>query len=445
MTVRVRPHPVGMLTAVIMAMAGLTGCNTGGAPGKLVVLGSWTGGEQQVFQAVLDEFGAQHGVEVDYQGTRDVSQALRSLIEEGQSPDVVIMPSAGDLAAHQAEFRSLEFLETAPEDSPNRMLRDANRPYAIAVKTTLKSIVWFDPRVDQEFVQHPPANWSELRSAAAAASALRDRAGWCIGLGATSQAGWAGTDWIEDILLHQAGPGEYADWASGRLSWTSPSVEKAWETFGGLFAPENMVLGGRTGALLTTYDVAGTPLLQRRCRFHHQGSFMAGLLAASGSPAVGAPESPAGSPGARASFDFFPFPESESRQGSKVFEVSSDFAALMTDDQNAVELLRYLTPAAGAQRLWFEQGGASAVPADGDHGLINDKLAALANASTLCLDASDTMPPELAAAFERAVLEFVAGKAELKGLLRQLEELSRPFHPPQQSESWSSQCVAHAP
>ena len=34
---------------------------------------------------------------------------------------------------------------------------------------------------------------------------------WCVGLASQQTSGWPGTDWIEDILLHQAGPARYTE------------------------------------------------------------------------------------------------------------------------------------------------------------------------------------------------------------------------------------------
>jgi len=59
---------------------------------------------------------------------------------------------------------------------------------------------------------------------------------WCMGVSAQSTSGWPGTDWIENILLHQSGLDVYQEWATGRLPWTSPQVRQAWTTWGQVVA-----------------------------------------------------------------------------------------------------------------------------------------------------------------------------------------------------------------
>ncbi len=425
------------LTAVLLALmltaTTLAGCGTS-APARLVVLGSWVDNpdtehdEADVFGKVLRDFTSNYGVTVDYQGTRDVPQALRSLIEEEQPPDVVIMPSAGDLASYSADgsaFQSLDSLRLGTGSSPS-VLRGAKVPYAVAIKTTLKSLVWYNPQRDPEFREHPPATWDMLLKASQAST--HSDAAWCIGLGATSQPGWPGTDWIEDLLLHVAGPDVYTEWATGQLPWTDDVVQTAWSTFGNLVSAPALVRGGPAGALLTSFDNAGRPLVDgtNGCRFHHQGSFMAADFTTYG------PASPRPAPAH--DFDYFPFPNSSGSAPSTTFEVASDFAALMTNNENGTDLLRYLTSVDDGQRVWSQYSGGSTMlagaVATNDRGAVTARLAEdLKRASTLCLDASDMMPTKMSAAFEQAVLEFLNNQSQLKDLLKQLEPLRVQLQP----------------
>ena len=55
---------------------------------------------------------------------------------------------------------------------------------------------------------------------------------WCLRLGSGAASGWPGTDWIEDLVLRQAGPDVYDKWVAGTQTWTSPEIKTAFETFG---------------------------------------------------------------------------------------------------------------------------------------------------------------------------------------------------------------------
>jgi len=74
-----------------------------------------------------------------------------------------------------------------------------------------------------------------------------------MGFEDSSSSGWPGTDWIEDILLHQSGPKYYDQWVAGTLPWTSEQVVRAWQAFGEIANTPGQVHGGTRAELLTNY------------------------------------------------------------------------------------------------------------------------------------------------------------------------------------------------
>jgi alpha-glucoside transport system substrate-binding protein len=112
--------------------------------------------------------------------------------------------------------------------------------YAIIVKATLKCIVWYEPRrlpaAERAQLTSPDLNWDGLTGVAGRLAA-RGIPPWCMGMEDSSNSGWPGTDWIEDILLHQSGPAAYDRWIDGTLSWQSTPVRQAWRTWGRSSAP----------------------------------------------------------------------------------------------------------------------------------------------------------------------------------------------------------------
>src|SRR5690606_28491637 len=108
-------------------------------------------------------------------------------------------------------------------------------------------------------------------------------------------SGWPGTDWIEDIVLRQAGPDVYDQWWKGEIKWSSPEIKAAFETFGDVV--ENS-FGGANTILTTNFEVAGDPLFEDPpgCVFHDQASFVTGLGAFA--------DAQAGT-----DYNFFPFPD----------------------------------------------------------------------------------------------------------------------------------------
>jgi alpha-glucoside transport system substrate-binding protein len=103
---------------------------------------------------------------------------------------------------------------------------------------------------------------------------------WCMGLESGEATGWPATDWIENLVLAEAGPEVYDDWAFHRLPFDSPEIRRAFERFGDVVFPEGSVLGGPEGAAERSFAEAQHPMMeaQPRCWLYPQATFAAGLL-----------------------------------------------------------------------------------------------------------------------------------------------------------------------
>lgn len=370
----------------------------------LVVLGPWTGKEGEAFEAALQSLDTGTGRRYTYEGTRSLRETLLSQMEADDPPDVAILNSIGELTeyARRGELRPLagQAAERAypPWAPPLRVDGKASR-YWVPLKIDLKSLVW------------------------SAADAPAGDPAWCVGLASGATSGWPGTDWIEDILLHQEGPGSYEEWATGLTSWRDPAVRRAWTTWSRLLGERSP--GTVELSLTTSFEgEAGADgprgLLDspgfEDCTHEHQSAFARYLYAGDEvrvEPAAGFLDGPA--------------------EYDDVYEVAGDMAAVFSDDPGAQELVERLSSAGGRDR-WRKEADRSVRPlfpdmagsppdtdADPAERRIHELLTE--DARTLCFDASDVMPPELRDAFHRAVLEYFRHPAadRLDQLLGQLE------------------------
>ncbi|MFI6277762.1 alpha-glucoside ABC transporter substrate-binding protein [Streptomyces sp. NPDC050988] len=415
---------VGRVLRVLLAgclLALVPGC-TSDTPDPLVVLGPWTGKEGQAFEAALNRLDDGTGRTYTYEGTRSLRETLVSQLEADAPPDVAILNSIGELTeyARRDKLKPLvqEIAERGYEPwAPTLLVDNKRRTYWVPLKVDLKSLVWSKEGTSS------------------------DDPTWCVGLASQATSGWPGTDWIEDILLHQAGPDVYQDWATSRLDWRDPAVQRAWTTWAGLLGDRSPASIGRS--LTTSYE--GTSRAEEPlgllaspgfdCTHEHQSAFIRYVYAG---------DDVRVEPSAR----FLGGP-AEYRDA---YEVAGDMAAVFSDDPAAQELVERLSSPAGRERWQAEAvpalrplfpnttGLPPAVPGNPVEqeidGLLNSR------ARTLCFDASDVMPPELRDAFHRAVLEFFRDPAEkhLASLLRQLETVraqvdeewadDRSFRPP---------------
>lgn len=236
-----------------------------------------------------------------------------------------------------------------------------------------------------------------------------------------AESGWPGTDWVEDILLHQSGVETYRRWASGSLPWTSPQVRSAWQAWRDLLAAAGMTGDADTRRmLLTGWDEAGARqgASGPGCALEHQGSFARAL---------------------RDTYTtFLPFPRFEPGPdaGDTGVEVSVDVAGLFSEKPAARRLLTYLASQAGQAQWTAHAGGsffsprtdidrATAYQSDALGGQIAGRLAD--PTANRCLDASDFMPQTVANAFSASILEFLSDPAPdaLAPILTRLDTIRR--------------------
>ncbi|MFF1378638.1 alpha-glucoside ABC transporter substrate-binding protein [Streptomyces sp. NPDC058308] len=405
-----RPYTVlrrvsrGVSCAVLAAclLAGAAACG-GGRPETLVVLGPWTGPEGEAFEAMLHRLDDGTGKTYTYQGTRSLRETLGAQLEADDPPDVAILNSIGELTeyARAGRLTPLDRAATArayPPWTPPLSVDGMRRTYWVPLKVDLKSLVWS----------------RKGRSAPAPA--------WCVGLASQATSGWPGTDWVEDILLHQAGPTAYTRWATGHLSWHDPRVRRAWTTWAALLGDRSKASVDRS--LTTSYE--GTPdpakgggprgLLDTpapRCTHEHQSAFIRYLYADERVRVDPA----AGFLGGRTAYD-------------GAYEVAGDMAAVFTREPAARALVDRLS-GKRARTLWRAEARAELRPLFPDAAdpqptdPTGRRIAGIltTGARTLCFDASDVMPPGLRDAFHRAVLQYFRDPSDgrLDELLDQLD------------------------
>lgn len=396
---------------IALAIAGcLTGCGTDRP--TITILGPWIGTEGENFQRVLDASGQPYR----YQGSRAVGQILQADLQKGTLPDIVVLPSLGELASYIAAgaVQPLDDVidrEQAAFGQPwlPKMAADVGQEqhyYWVPIKANLKSIVWYNRRAGSP----PPTTWS-------AAAQLR----WCMGVGDAPNSGWPASDWIEDILLHQSGVPLYEDWIAGRLPWHSDQMERAWTTWGALNGA-----GPEPATLLTAFGDAGHGLFgpSPNCQLDHQASFIMGNYQAYGQ----ATDHPLRS---GIDYDFEALPEFGTAEIGSVWEVSADVAALFTDSARAKELISWLA-SPQAQRIWPGIAGSGAfsvnsqVPASVYGDPVTQRIATtITGTGTFCLDAADLMTATMRDAFYRGTLEYLSRPDRLDDILTRLDNVSK--------------------
>ena len=423
-TVAGTPGPAGALgkpEAAAMKAAG--GQKIGGT---VSVLGTWGGSEQDSFMAMVKPFEDATGVKVDYTGTRDLNAVLTTRVQGGNPPDLAGLPGPGQMAqfAQQGKLQDLsKILDTATYNSNYAaswvtLGTVDGKLGGVFIKAAAKGFIWYNPQVWTAKNFQIPKTWDELTTLSKQ-MADSGTTPWCIGLESGAASGWPGSDWLEDIVLRQSGEKVYNDWWAGKITWSSPEIMKAWQTWGQIVGDPKMVYGGPNTMLTSAFGESGNPLFANPpgCYMHHQASFITDFFTTS---------NPNAKPGT--DFDFFPFPPIGTTGGQNL-EVAGDLFGMFNDTPQARALIKYLvTPE--AQAIWVQRGGAispnKAVPTSAYPDALSRKSAdLLTGAQVTVFDASDLMPEQMNNAFWKAILDFVQSPNNLNGILQQLDAVQK--------------------
>lgn len=392
--------------------------------GSVTVLAVWGGSEQESFLAMVEPFEKATGVDVQYEGTRDLNAVLTTRVEGGNPPDLAGLPGPGQMAQFAREgalidlstFLDMERYQDQYAQSWIDLGTVEDQLVGIFIKAAVKGLIWYNPNVWDEQGFEVPATWDEIMQLSQQ-MAEGGTAPWCIGLESGAASGWPGTDWVEDIVLRQSGPEVYDQWYQGEIAWTSDEIRRAWETWGEIVGNLDMAYGGTTTMLTTNFGQAGDGLFTDppNCYMHHQASFITDFFV-DNNPGVEPVED----------FQFFGFPPFDPEEPQKL-EVAGDLFGMFNDTPQARALIEYLTMPE-AQAIWVERGGAISPNRDVSLERYPDPLARgsaelLTGAEIVRFDASDLMPESMNNSFWQAILNFVENPDNLDSILQNLEEV----------------------
>jgi ABC-type glycerol-3-phosphate transport system substrate-binding protein/energy-coupling factor transporter ATP-binding protein EcfA2 len=228
--------------------------------------------------SVLADFTEQHGIDVSWQsgGAGYGSEA------EGRRPDVALIASRG-LIASQAEqghlidmatFVDIAWAGVVLDDYLFGLaIQDENRLYAIPWAVSVSSLVWYPLREFEDAGYGIPQTWDEL-IVLSERMAADGRTPWCLWIDSSSSPGDVATDWVEDLVLHAAGPEVYDRWVDHDVLFSDGPVRDAYERFGQVAYGEDHVLGGSVSINHIERELAAWPMFTDplQCWLHRDGS-----------------------------------------------------------------------------------------------------------------------------------------------------------------------------
>lgn len=256
----------------------------GGNEGKTVsVYTSIRDAEGKLQEKSYDTFEECTGIEIKYEGSGGFEDQLPTRVQAGDAPDLAYVPQPG-LLRSMVETGQVKVAPPEVSALVDRNFDSAwreygtvdGRFYAAPLSASVKSYVWYSPKEFKDKGYSVPETWDEL--IALSDRIVPDHKPWCAGIESGRATGWVVTDWLEDVMLRDAGPAMYDKWVEHEIPFNSPEVVAAAERVATILKNPAYVNGGFGGVktiTTTAFQEGGLPILERSCSLHRQASFYA--------------------------------------------------------------------------------------------------------------------------------------------------------------------------
>ena len=394
--------------------SGTTAGDGGGAVAEFTLFGAPTGVEGDALGGFVDVYNTETGSDITFTGSDDFESQLRIRVDGGDPPAMAFTPQPASICefADAGELVSLETMGldiAAMESDHSKYWMDLGvcadgMHYGVPWFPNFKSIVFYHMPTFEANGYTIPETYDDML---ALSQQIVDDGltPWCFGFESGGATGWPGTDWIEDILVREAGSQTYADWYNHDIPFNDPAVASAFDTFGQLFFGEGFVLGGPENAAGVNFNDSPGPLFQDPqpgCLMLKQGSFIQNVFK----------DQPDYEDGEESEIGVFPFPTIDGNVGAMgggdtliVFDGSPENVQVVKDWISPDWQCTLASPSGGGIAPFGGHGVAGVERLPGNKNVDpncyeTDAAIAFAtavtqalDANTFVFDASDLMPP----------------------------------------------------
>lgn len=257
---------------------------------EFTLFGAPTGVEGEALQGFVDVYNETTSSNITFTGSDDFEAQLRIRVEGGDPPAVAVTPQPATICAFaddgvlvSLEEMGFDIAEMEANHSKFWMdlgLCDDGQHYGIPWFPNFKSIIFYHEPTFTANGYEIPETWEDLM---ALSQQIVDDGltPWCFGFESGGATGWAGTDWLEDILVRQSGGEVYGQWFRHEIPFNDPAVVSAFDKFGELFFADGFVLGGAENVAGVAFQDSPGPLFsdpEPGCLMLKQGSFIANMF-----------------------------------------------------------------------------------------------------------------------------------------------------------------------
>ena len=397
--------PTTQAPAATTAPASTIDCKGAKSGDTLTVMYQWSGAEEESFNSIAKPLIDACGIKIVAQSSRD--NAVLDTAVKSTPPDVLFWPNLTPLKLYSDKLMALDSVGADKSNYASYWMDMGStngKWVAIPVKADVKSIIWYSPAQFTALGYQVPKTFDDLKTLVDKMAADKNIP-WSMGNNNGGAAdGWAGTDFIQDILLATQGPDYVNGILSGKVSYNDQAVIDAYTLYHKWASDPKYTVGGADGTVNTKfldaiYKVFSNP---PEAMMVKQSGFAGGEIVKQ------FPNLKYGT-----DFDFFEFP------GVKGVQGGADFMYAFNNSPAAQALVAYLTSTNGGT-TWAKAGfGLS--PNKGASGNYSDPQAAklgdiLSNAAGFTFDIGDGLGDPFSTAEFKAVVQVVQG-SDIKATL----------------------------
>jgi len=391
---------------------------------EVAIFGAFTSVEGDAVNQVIQQyFNEPTGANAVYEGSDQFESQIQIRVDGGNPPDIGIYPQPGAVVdqAAQGNVVSLESmgfdiaeLEERFGDYLLSLGEYEGEHYGIPTNVNYKSLVWYNIPVFEREGYEVPETFDDL--VALSEQMVADGyTPWAIGTGSDDATGWPATDWMEDIVLRQAGPDVYDGWVTNEVPFDDPAIAAAAETFNRILDGDGFVAGGKAAVPDIDFRDAPAGIIgdEPEALMHRQASFITNFF----------PD------GAEFGTDYgvFPFPSIDGNDGALI---AGELATVFDDRPEVREFIRVFTDTEAQCAQGNIENVARISPnINTTADCYDNEVVATSAESTLTalregtarFDASDLMPPQVGSgSFWTAMNDWMRG-GDINSLLSDVQ------------------------
>lgn len=430
--------PLAVITVAGFALAGCSGgpgssgSGDGGSGGGsddnvVTVYGTIADAEAELLEQSWADWEEENDIDIQYEASKEFEAQIAVRAQGGNAPDLAIFPQPGLMA----DMAARDFLVPAPDAVADNVAENWSEDwanyatvddtlYGAPLMASVKGWIWYSPSYFADNGYEVPTDWQGLLDLTAQIQSDSASAPWCIGFGSDAATGWPGTDWIEDLILRQAGPDVYDQWVANEIPFTDPQIAAAFDEFGKIALNGDYVnagFGDVRSIVTTPFGDPASALVSGECALHHQASFFDGFITDAGGTVA--------EDGDIWAFLMPPFESGGSSDGA-VVTGGGEIVAAFDDSESTQKVQEYLSSAEWANTR-VELGGVISAnkgldPANASSEILSEAISILQDESTTFrFDGSDLMPSAVGAGtFWKGMVDWVNGSSTAT-VLEQIE------------------------